>query len=321
LRLTNHQLHHLIHDNESTITRNYLSQELELLQRIFKPAESLTLNYRIDLTCRLLQVRRLATLLAGRCSSKLKPQQPVENGEVWRTKKIRKLRDMLMTGLFALCEFLAQFRQVVLRSLHDFEGYSSDDFARFGFVLGIDQQRIFETFPTESFRHITQAWRILEGVANAKGISLSCRAAKYPYTSVKALVVLGGLDRFECLLSTADLKERLEDLNAFNDELWHGRVWKPYKKLSGAPLKSIRHLARPATRVSSGDFPQGTPPTAPLTFINRQHICEPSISAVILRCVGTLDNVPAVDRYICDAVREEGDPDFVLLPWSQPDPD
>jgi hypothetical protein len=319
MRLVNHELHNLIHENEGTIVRNYLSQELEALQQFFRPAESLNLNYRIDLRYRLRESRRLASVLAGRCCSKLKPRQMSDDEEEWRKRKAKKLRNKLLMGLFALYEFLDRFRQVVLRSLYEFESCSTADFARLGFVLGLDQQRIFESFPVDSLNHITQVWRILEGVSMSKNIPLSCKSTKYPYSTVKAVLVLGGLDRFGELISKPTLKERFQDLDAFNEELWHGQTWKPQKISEGPLLNSIHHLAPPPKRVSSADFPTGTPPTAPMTFINRQHICEPSLTAVILRASRTLDNIPGVDRYIAEALREEGDPSYVLLPWSQPD--
>ena len=318
MRLVNHEIHNLVHENESTIVRKYLSEELESLQKFFKPPGSLNLNYRIDLRYRLRESRQLASVVADRCCAKLKPQQPFDNEE-WRKKKAKILRDKLLMGLFALYEYLDRYREVVLRSMHDFEACSTADFASLGFVLGLDQQRIFETFPAESFLHITQAWRILEGVAHSRNIPLSCKSTKYPYSTIKAVLVLGGLDRFGELISKPTLKERFQDLDAFNEEIWNGQKWKLYKSFEGPILSSVHHLAPPPKRVSSADFPKGTPPTAPMTFINRQHICEPSLAAVILRYSRTLDDVPSVDQYICEAVKEEGDPGYVLLPWNQPD--
>lgn len=318
LRLTNHEFHKLIHENESTIVRKSLSQELDSIQRLSKPAECLSLDYLINIRHRLVDTRRLSSVLAARCCTQLKTRRPFNDEDGWREKKARKLEDRLMMGLFALDEFLAQFQQVVLRSLHQFEGCLAADFARLGFVLGLDQQQILETLPRESFVHILQAWRILEGVANSKHIHLHLEATEYPHTPVKVMIVLGGLDRFGQLISRPTPEERVQDLDAFNAELWQGQTWKPQRTLNAAPLHSIHHLAAPPKRISRADFPTAMLPTAPVKFVSRQKICEPSLMAVILRCKGTLNDVLPVDEYICEAIKEEGDPGYILLPWNRP---
>jgi hypothetical protein len=320
VRLTNRAFHNLIHENESTIVRKYLSQELESLQEYFKPAGAPSLNYRIELRYRLRNCRRLSSLLAGRCCVKLKTRPQLDDHDSWRRRKSKKLEDKLMMSMFALYEFLARFRQVVIRSLHEFEGCSTTDFARLGFVLGLDQQRIFECFPSNSLVGISQAWRILEGIATRKGVPFSCASTKYPYTTVKALLVLGGLDRFLALISKTNLEEHMQDLDNFNAEIWQDRTWKPRGSLVGSPLSSIHHLAAPPKCVSAADFPTNMSPTAPITFINCQHVCEPSLTAVTLRLARNLDSVMPVDHYICDAVKEEGDPSYRLLPWNLPSP-
>ncbi len=132
-------------------------------------------------------------------------------------------------------------------------------------------------------------------------------------------LILGGLDRFTALISKASHKERIQDLDAFGAELWHGEVWKSYVSPSEPPLSSIHHLAARQKRVSSVDFPKNMRQGAILTFISRQNICESSLKAVILRVQGTLDNILPVERYICEAVKEEGD-SFRLLPsWNAVD--
>ncbi len=170
-----------------------------------------------------------------------------------------------------------------------------------------------------SLIHITQAWRILEGVANAKGVPLELESTKYPFTTVKVMLVLGGLDRFTALLGKMSLEDRIDDLDAFNAEIWQGQTLRPYVNLEGTLLSSIHHFAAPPKRVSSTDFPTNMSPAAPITFINHQYICEHSAMAVILRSAGTLDDVLPVDQYLCDAVEEKGDPSFRLLSWNTPD--
>lgn len=319
MRLANHQVHNLIHENESIIVRKYLCHELEPLQRFFQPSGSLNLNFRIELRYRLRESRRLSSLLAHRCCAKLEPRLPDDEQGAWRKRKTKKLRDKLMMSVFALYEFLNRLRQVIIQSLHEFEGCSTADFARLGFVLGLDQQRIFESFPRKSLAHLSHAWQIIEGVANSKGVPLSLKSTKLPYTTVKMVLVLGGLDRFTELMSKATLKERIQDLDSFNAEIWQGRVWKPHQSLGGPALTSIHHLHPPPERASSANFPKSMSPTAPTTFINRQHICEPSLAAVILRLTGTLNGILPVDGYICDAVKEKGDPSYHLLCWNTPD--
>jgi hypothetical protein len=319
LRLTNHKIHTLIHENESTIVRNHLREEKKIVPKYFKPAGSLSLDYEIELRYRFRQCRRLATFLATECCAKLEPLQLLYDSQGWRKRKAKKLRENLVMNLFAVYEFLARFREVVLRSLHEFEGCSTADFARLGFVLGLDQQGIFDGFPGNSLMPILYAWRILEGIANSKGISFNCKATKYPFTTVKVVLVLGGLDRFMALISKASLKERLQDLDAYNAEIWQNQTWKAHVGLLGPPLASIHHLAPPPKRTSSREFPQSMSPTAAITFINRQLICEPSLTAVILRLFGTIEDILSVERYVRDVVNEEGDSFHLLPSWNMPD--
>jgi hypothetical protein len=243
----------------------------------------------------------------------------LRDDQAWRKRKTRLLKEHLTINLFALYEFLIRFREVVLRSLHDFEGCSTADFARLGFVLGLDQQRIFDSFPAKSLMPILHAWRMLEGIANSKGVSLNCKATKHPFTTVKGVLVLGGLDRFIAMISKGSMKERLQDLDAYNAEIWQNQTWKVHIRLLGLPLTSIRHLAPPPKRITSREFPQSMSPTAAITFINRQHVCEPSLTAVILRLFGTIEDILPVERYVRDVIKEKGDSFHLLPTWNMPE--
>lgn len=299
--------------------RNHLADERKVVPRYFEPAGPLSLDYEIELRYRLRQCRRLSAFLATHCCAKLTPLPVLHDDQVWRKRKTRLLKEHLTINLFALYEFLARFREVVLRSLHEFEGCSSADFARLGFVLGLDQQGIFDSFPAKSLMPILYAWRMLEGIANSKGVSLNCKATRYPFTTVKVVLVLGGLDRFIAMISKGSMKERLQDLDAYNAEIWQNQTWKVHIKLLGPPLASIRHLAPPPKRISSRDFPQSMSPTAAITFINRQCICEPSLTAVILRLFGTIEDILPVERYVRDVIKEEGDSFHLLPTWNMPE--
>ncbi len=211
-----------------------------------------------------------------------------------------------MSSFLPFYEYLVLLRQIILRTLHEFEEYGIADFTRLGFILDLDEQRIFETFPRDTLIHIAQAWRILQGVSKAKSISFELGFAQYPHTTVKMALILGGLDRFTALISKASHKERIQDLDAFGAELWQGETWRSYVSLKEPPLSSIHHLAAPGKkRVSSMDFPKNMRQRAISTFIGCQDICESSLKAVILRVAGTLDNIQLVERYICQAVSEE----------------
>lgn len=319
LRLVNRELHNLIHENESAIVRQYLAGELEPLQEFFRPSGPLSLSYLGELLYRARESSHLSLLLADRCCEKLESRLALDNKEVWREGKRKKLKDKLMMSLFALHEFLVRFRNVVLRSLQEFEGWLTADSAAFRDILGLDQQRILETFPAESLVHIEAAWLILAGVAHSKGIPLGCKSTKYPYTTVRVLLVIGGLDRFTALMNKPNPKERTDDLDAFNAELWQGQMWKPHPSPDGPLLNSVHHLTSPPRPVSSGDFPRTLSPTASIRFINSQHICDISLVAVILRTAGNLDGISHVEQYICDAVKEEGDAPYILPSWRAPD--
>lgn len=319
LRLTNHELHNLVHEEESTIVRKMLGPELEALKMSYNYDMPLSLDYSIRLTKRLEDCVGISNVLARQCCIKLRACQPFDEEDRWRKRKIHQLERKLMVGVLALYEFLERFRRDVVRSLHEFEDCSTADFARLGFVLGLDQQNILETFPEATLIHILQTWRILKGVIKSKGIPLICQATKYPYTTVRALLILGGLDRLRPLISKPTFEDRIRDLDAFNAEVWRGQIWKHHKSLNGPPLSSIYHLKAPETRVTSEDFPSNMAPTAAITFINRQQVCESSLQAVILRCDGSLDRVNTADDYILRLISEKGDPSHFLLPWSVPD--
>ena len=316
LRTINRQLHNLIHENESTIVRRHLLEGEAHPPTYFMLAGSLSLDLLTDLRYRVRTCRQLASILATQCCANLRPQSQLDDREAWRMRKTEKLKTLLKSSFLALYEYFIRLREIVLRTLHEFEEYLIADFNRLGSILDLDQQRILETFPTDSLMHIAQAWRILERVSRAKNVPPEVSSAKFPYTTVKVALILGGLDRFTSLISKGSKKERIQDLDTFGAELWHGEPWRPYVSPSGPPLGSIHHLATPQKRVSFMDFPKNMGQGPVLTFISRQNICESSLKAVILRLQGTLDNILPVDSYICDAVREEGDSFRLLSSWN-----
>jgi hypothetical protein len=319
LRLANHEIHNLIHENESTIVRKYLSNKLEALQKIFKPPGSLTLSYRMEMRYRLRICRHLSSLLATRCCAKLDPTPRIDDLHTWRKGKAKKLADKLTISLFILYEYLNRFREVVIRSLHEFEECSVKDLSSLGFVLGFDQQKILESFPKESLIPVLQTWRILEGITTSRGLTSNTKSFRYPYITLKTLFMLGGLDRFAALIHRPTLPERMQELDAFSAELWQDKVWKPYATFAGPPLRTIHHLAAPPRRVSSADIPQTMGPTPLTIFITGQYLCERSLQAVILRAKGNLDGVLPLQQYMCDAVKEDGDSSYNFSHWNRPD--
>lgn len=292
---------------------------LEPLQDIFKPLGPLTLNYFMELLYRARRCSHLSSLLADRCCEKLESRPPPDNKETWREGKRKKLKDGLSLSLFVLHEFLDRFRHVILRCLQDFEGWLTADFAGSGDILCLDQQRIIETFPKESLVHIGAAWQILEGVATSKGVPFSCRSTKYPFTTVKVLLVLGGLDRFTAMMDKASPKERIDDLDAFNTELWQGQTTEAHRNVDIPLLSSVHHLAPPPKPISFADFPRKLSPIASIKFIDSERFFESSLMAVILRSAGTLDVMSQVEQYICTAVKEDSDSPYILPSWCRPD--
>ncbi len=168
MRAINRQLHNLIHENESTIVRQHLLSGEAQLPTCFISAESLSLDYWTEIRYRVRTCRQLASVLATQCCANLKPQSRLDDQEAWCIRKTKKLESLLMSSLHAFYIYLALLRQIVLRTLHEFEEYVIADFTRLGFILDLDEQRILETFPTDTLIHIAQAWRILQGVSTAK---------------------------------------------------------------------------------------------------------------------------------------------------------
>lgn len=320
LRLISHSIHNLIHKNESTIVRQniHFEPELEVMQRFQKPAGPLTLDYRINLHHCHRACRQISTVLAGRCCEKLKTLRSSTDDASWRERKTKILADELMTGIFALHEFFAQLGQIVIRSLRELQGLSTTDVAQLGSILGVDQQRILETFPQKTLIRALQAWRILKGVAFSKGLPLNLRDTISSYMSVKMVLVLGGLDRFGELISETTPVGRKRNLHTFHAEIWDFQHWKLHQA-QRAQSKSINHLAGPPKRVSASDFASTTLRKTAVAFIDGQQICGASLEAVILRAEGTLSAILSSDQYIGETIREAGDPSFQLLRWYLPD--
>lgn len=316
LRAINRKLHNLIHENESAIVRQHLLEAESQPSTYFMPTGSLNLDWWTERRYRIHTCSQLASVLSTQCCANLKPHSRLDDQDAWRSRKTNKLKTRLMSSFLTFYEYLVRLRQIVLRTLHEFEEDLIADFTRLGFILDLDEQRILESFPTDSLVHIAHAWRILQGVSRAKHVPLELSSTEFPYTTVKVALILGGLDRFTALISKPSQKERSQDLDAFGAELWHGEIWKPYMSLSEPPLSSIHHLATRPERVSSVDFPKEMRQGAILAFISHQSICESSLKAVILRRQGTLDNILPVDRYICETVREEGDSFCLLSSWN-----
>ena len=128
-------------------------------------------------------------------------------------------------------EAFADWDDDMLLSLHD--------------VYDLDQQRIIEDFSPcneETIKNVTAASTVLLAVAKSRKLSLSSKSLKYPFASLKRILISTGLLSVPKILSPSDSDtERRKRLIQVNEAVWGLKGRRPVE-YHGLRLRSIRHL-------------------------------------------------------------------------------
>ena len=327
LRVTSRKLHQLVHSHEEGICARYcrrLRQEHHALQLPAK-IHGLTndLLFYIELQHRCEPIRQLSLTLSDHIAMRLLIRSALPEKEAegtWRVRKRLRLHQNLFPWLFAFNNFLECLKHVFIEGDEALSGLDDDTYLSMHDIYYLDQQQIIESLQPcdeETISNITAAFAILLGVAAAKNLSLSSKSPKYPFASIKGIMMFRGLMPFEAILSRfADDSKRRKELIAASERVGHGggRKAVSYRR---PLLRSICHL--------DTERPQafGTQSSRRIDvrnwFIDRQEVWMRASFAVAQRKGLTRELPPDTDQWIRDMLAEDDDPVFDVGFWSKPD--
>ena len=205
-------------------------------------------------------------------------------------------------------EAFADWDDDMLLSLHD--------------VYDLDQQRIIEDFSPcneETIKNVTAASTVLLAVAKSRKLSLSSKSLKYPFASLKRILISTGLLSVPKILSPSDSDtERRKRLIQVNEAVWGLKGRRPVE-YHGLRLRSIRHLETERLRYL------GKPATnrsyrTKNWFVDRQDVWTKAAFSVLQRLGSTTTFPPDTDVWIRHGIAEAYDPVYDLGDWKSPEP-
>ncbi len=329
LRITSRKLHELVHGHEEGICAGYcrrLRQEhhaLQLPTRIHGLTNDLL--FHIELQHRYEPIRQLSLTLSDHIAMKMRLRSPLPEkvGEgPWRVRKRLKLHYNLFPWLFAFNSFLECLKQVFIKGDEAFSCLDDDTYLSMHNIYDLDQQQIIEDLQPddeETIGHITTAFAILLGVAAAKKLSLNSKSPKYPFASIKRIMIYRGVVPLDGILSQfiTDDSKRQKAIIAASERVMNvgGRKTVTYRK---PPLRSIRHLD--TQRLQASDAPSSRRIDVRNWFVDRQDVWYKAAFAVVQRKGLTQDFPPNNADWIRSMLAEEDDPEFDVGDWNKPDP-
>jgi hypothetical protein len=327
LRITDRRFHYLIHRHEQSICTRFcgrLRRQNRALQLPVK-IHGLTndLLYYVELQRRYLIIRELSLLLCTKIVSKIRTHHinPDEATMAeWRSRKRSMLNSKLFPSLFILNNFLECLRPVFVKGEEAFALWDEDVLLALHDVYDMDQQRIIEDMNpcnASTIHDVTAAFLILCGVAKSRKLSLSSKSPKYPFCSLKKILVYSGLQPVLGILEESTSEEPPRNkLIEPGENLWHEQGRKAVQH-HGPILRSICHLE--TDRV---------PSVANLTvnrchrpknwFIDRQDVWTKAAFAVIQRLGSTASFPPDPNDWIRHTIAEAYDPIYVIDDWKAP---
>jgi hypothetical protein len=329
LRIANRKLHELVHHHEKSICARFcrrLQRENCALQLPVK-IHGLTndLLFYIELQRRYTAIRELAHLLCTHIVSRIQFRHPgaeKEELETWRSTKVSKMHRLLFPALFLLNNFLECLHSVFLSGEEDFANWDDDMLLSLHDVYDLDQQRIIEDFSPcdeETIQSVTAIYAILLGVLKARKLSLGSKSPKYPFASLKRIMLSCGLLPFPDILKPSnDDTDRRYKLIQASEDVWYHKARK-FIESTVPRLRSIHHLKIERVHYL-GEIARNRSHNARNCFVERQDIWNKAAFAVFQR-LGSSESFPSdTDEWIKHAIVEPGDPTIDLGDWKAPDP-
>lgn len=330
LRRVNHTLHALVHCHEKSICARYCRQlqrehrALQLPTKIYGLTNDLL--FYIELHRRYRAIYSLACLLSSHIISRIQVQHPDLDKvqiEQWRSRKADRLTNALFPALFLYNNFLECLYATHVRSEGHFSTWEAEELLTLHDVYDLDQQRIIEDFDPcteEVIIDVSAASSILLGSMKSKRVSMSMRASKYPFATVKRVLLASGILPFIDILSpnssAGDLRTKLDQAS---EDIWRGKGRKPVTY--DIKLKSIHHLRTERLyQISAGS--EMSNHKVQNRFIERQDIWNKAAFAVVQR-LGSAEALPLLEdthQWLRLKMAEPGDPTFSIGNWRIPSP-
>jgi hypothetical protein len=324
LRLTNRTFHSLIHSHEASICGRYRRQ-LQREHRAFQlppvvhvPRNDL-LHY-IDLHRRYSAISILADRISKHVVKHIdihRPKLDKAQEELWCSKKVTKLRAELFPALFVYNNFLECLYAVHLRGEDEFSTWDADEILALIDVYNLDQQRIIENLDVETIKSVSAAASIFFGSLRWNRVSVSMRSHKYPFATVKRILLASGVLPFVDILapgsSDHDMRAKLVEAS---DKIWLGTGRTPVVHQQGS-LDSIHHLRtdRLHQKISNSPFANHKVQNR---FIERQDIWGAAALTVLQRLDASETPLPDPNQWLRQTLAEPGDPTFALGKWNSP---
>jgi hypothetical protein len=327
LRIADRRFHNLIHRHEQSICARFcgrLRRQNRALQLPVK-IHGLTndLLFYVELQRRYLIIRELSLLLCTKIVSKIRTHHPNADETMmaeWRSRKRSMLNSRLFPSLFILNNFLECLRPVFMHGEEAFALWDEDLLLALHDVYDLDQQRIIEDLKPcdeSTIRDVTAAFMILCGVAKSKKLSLSSKSPKYPFCSLKKILVYSGVQPLLRILEeTAGDEPPRNKLIQAGENLWQEQGRKAVQH-NGPMLRSIYHLE--TDRI---------PSVANLTvnrchrpknwFIDRQDVWSKAAFAVVQRLGSTESFPPDANEWVRYTIAEAYDSAYVIDDWNAP---
>ena len=328
LRITNRRLHQLVHHHERSICGRFarrLQRQNKALQLPIK-IHGLTndLLFYIELQRRYSAIQELSALLSNHIIWRITIRHPAPekaDDQAWRERKISRLHQRLFPALFLFNNFLECLYSVYLEGEEAFADWDDDMLLGLHDVYDIDQQRIIEDFSPcneDTIKNVTAASSILLGVAKSRKLSLASKSPKYPFASLKRILLSAGLMPIPRILNPTnkDAEGRTRLIEA-SETIWQARRRKPVEYM-GPRLRSIHHLETERVQYF-GDLRTNRCQKGRNWFVDRQDVWTKAAFAVFQRLGSTGSFPPDTDAWIRHSIAEAYDPVYDLGDWKSPE--
>ena len=264
-------------------------------------------------------------LLSKHVISRIKTRHPAPEkaeDQEWRERKISRLQQRLFPALFLFNNFLECLYSVYMSGEEAFADWDDEMLLSLHDVYGLDQQRIIEEFSpcdVETIKNVTAASAVLLGVAKSRKVSLSTKSPKYPFASLKRMLVHSGLLSIHQILKPSNSDTDRRNLMVLASEgIWQSKGRRPVH-YNGLRLRSIHHLETERSHFL-GEAPTNRCHKARNWFVDRQDVWTKAAFAVFQR-LGSIEPFPPdTDTWIRYSIAEAYDPVYDFGDWKSPEP-
>jgi hypothetical protein len=324
LRLTSHTLHELVHSHEEGIYVRYCQRLRRAHPLIHLPVtlndgRNDLLRY-IELQRRYEPLRQLSLTISDHIASRIQIRTALRDKQAegdWRHRKQIRLHIGLLPWLFALNSWFEALKVIVLEAEKDFACFDDDTYLSMTDVFNLDQQRIIEDWVPSSHENIGKVmsvYAIIEAFLKLNKLNLTSRSSRYPFASLKKILIYCGLMPLNALLaySTTNDAKRRQELAAASEKTLVGNNGKSVMQMSER-LPTIHHLdtqrlensmVQPSRRIGARN-----------RFIDQQDVWDKAASTVVRRNGENRDRPTRTIEWLKELLAEENDLQYDLEAW------